>query len=238
MSSSGSDSLLDSNRYYNDVGSSYAGLSLGRKIYLQGVDTALKNLGLPEKSRWLDIGSGDGARALLLAGETGWRLSVSEPTTLLNEKFELENPEVSVIRKSAEEIPVALGEYDLVTLLWNVLGHVDSPQAVLSKAWELLRPGGTIFFDVNNFLNLRNYGVFRYGMNYVRSRSGELIFPIPQNDEMGTGRARVRLFSKDGVEKILQSCGFREISTSFVDYQTGRFVRRSSQGQIVVHAVK
>jgi SAM-dependent methyltransferase len=238
MSSSGSDSLLDSNRYYNGIGGSYAGLSLGRKNYLQGVDTVLKNLHIPEKSKWLDIGSGDGARALLLARETGWRLSVSEPTTLLNEKFELENPEVSVIRKSAEEIPVGFGEFDVVTLLWNVLGHVDSPQAVLSKAWKLLRPGGTIFFDVNNFLNLRNYGVFRYGMNYLRSRSGELIFSIPQNDEIGTGRARVRLFSKDGVENNLQRCGFREILLSFVDYETGRVVRRSSQGQIVAHAIK
>jgi len=238
MSSSHTVSLLGSNRYYNDVGGSYAGLSFGRKNYIQGVDGVLKNLGIPKKSKWLDVGSGDGARALLLAGETGWQLSVSEPTTLLDEKFELENPKVFVIRTSVEEIPVGFGEFDLVTLLWNVLGHVDNPQTVLAKAWELLRPGGIIFFDVNNFLNLRNYGVLRYGMNYVRSRSGELIFSIPQNDELGTGRARVRLFSEAGVEKNLQRCGFREISTSFVDYRTGRVVRRSSQGQIVVQAVK
>lgn len=96
----------------------------------------------------LDIGCG---RGLLLAQlrDRGW-----EPygTELSEESatYARDVLKLPVFAGSVEELDFADGEYDMV-ILWHVLEHVHSPQAMLREVSRLLKPGGTLLVAVPNF---------------------------------------------------------------------------------------
>ena len=53
--------------------------------------------------------------------------------------------------------------FDVITCLWNVLGHVPTAEKrlhALSAIASLLTPNGRFFLDVNHRYNARSYGVF------------------------------------------------------------------------------
>jgi SAM-dependent methyltransferase len=63
----------------------------------------------------------------------------------------LEGSDALYLAVGAESIPLSSGSVDIVVAR-NSLDHVDDPQAVLSEARRLLRPGGTLIlnFDVGH----------------------------------------------------------------------------------------
>lgn len=80
----------------------------------------------------------------------------------------------------AASAPRVSGQFDLVTCLWNVLGHVHGAaqrcRALANLAW-LLAPDGLLILDVNNRWNVRSYGwrAIRnivYGASEIAETSG------------------------------------------------------------------
>jgi SAM-dependent methyltransferase len=94
--------------------------------------------------RCLDIGAGVGLFALEALAR-GWQMTAVEPSPaarrLAAERWDLE---LSAGWPAAEQV------YDVVTL-WDVLGHVDDPGAVLSAAAARLRAGGLLVMKLPNF---------------------------------------------------------------------------------------
>jgi SAM-dependent methyltransferase len=160
----------NSKEYYNKLAKEYNEKSKNRIQYLNSVDELIiKSLGNKKIINYLDIGSGDGRRASKIKQE----LNI-EFTTLLDEseamlKTAQEN-EYSIVNKSFFEFETS-EKYDLITCLWNVLGHFDSFDSRLlffKKVSNLLSEEGLLVFDVNNRYNINHYGYKNVAQNLYK----------------------------------------------------------------------
>ena len=64
----------------------------------------------------------------------------------------------------AENLRTKSGSFDVITCLWNTLGHIDTREnriEILRQCGRLLAPDGVLFCDVNNRYNARQYGLLR-----------------------------------------------------------------------------
>jgi SAM-dependent methyltransferase len=106
----------------------------------------LSRAALPEQSRVLEIGTGTGAVARVLASLPGVREVVAtDPSAgLLARAGELSAGVSGLSFREADgrDLPFAAGEFDAV-VAHTVLSHVPAPDRVLAEAFRVLRPGGT-----------------------------------------------------------------------------------------------
>jgi len=109
----------------------------------------------------LDVGAGDGTRSARIAKAAGIRrLVLLEPSAGMRQQLHVDGAEVWTIR--AEELSSKTDQFDVITCLWNVLGHIFPEEArveVLRQCGRLLSPGGLLFVDVSHRHNLRHYGL-------------------------------------------------------------------------------
>ena len=129
---------------------------------------------------------------------------------------------------AAEELPVDAQRFDVVTCLWNVLGHVEGRgprEAALTRMAALLLPQGQMFFDVHNRYNARTAGLGRVVGRMIRDRvvadetNGSVVF-----DWTIDGRqipSKGYLFTEPEVRHLCAAAGLRVVHRQFVDYATG-----------------
>jgi 2-polyprenyl-3-methyl-5-hydroxy-6-metoxy-1,4-benzoquinol methylase len=147
---------------YDQLASRYPGLSRRRETYLKAVENCIQQRVPPGSCSMLDIGAGDGTRALRIAAASAIkRLILLEPSAGMG-RLVSQKAEVSPIR--AEELDsAAISErFDVITCLWNVLGHVRRAEfsaRLMAHIARLLSPEGKFFIDVNHRYNVRAYGV-------------------------------------------------------------------------------
>ena len=213
---------------YNRLTNQYRRISLSRAGYLNAVDEHFLSLARDEGFDWLDIGSGDGVRALSLNRTLNKNLSVLEPSKLLPENFRLEHPEVQIFRQSAENLSLKQ-EFDVVTMLWNVIGHVDNLEACFAAIRDCLRPSGLLYFDANSALNIRRFGIRNVSRNLRHRRSVK--FPWPDADS----ESEVEIFRQSFLRSALKATGF-QTRFLFMDYENGQLVRNQFQGSVIVMA--
>src|SRR6185436_1880619 len=132
----------------------------------------LVSSGIPAGSRsMLDVGSGDGARARRIAQTRGIaELVLLEPSLAMQGKG-LADATIWTMR--AEELHLVQAEFDVITCLWNVLGHVASSRnriEVLRQFGRLASRTGRIFIDVNHRYNARHYGPLPTLQRFLRDR--------------------------------------------------------------------
>jgi len=158
---------------YDRLAPHYAQLCGRRKAYLEAVETLILER-IPAGSRSvLDLGSGDGKRALHIAQVAGIeRLVMLEPSAAMPARGAGKG---ELWRFRAEDVrPDSISErFDVITCLWNVLGHIttaDKRQQALSRAAHLLSPGGLLFLDVIHRYNLRSYGVVPTCARWIRDQ--------------------------------------------------------------------
>ena len=98
-----------------------------------------------------DVGCGDGSFMLALA-QLGWQPAGIEydgdTAARLRHKWEL-----PVAAGDFLTIDLPLRQYDLVSML-EALEHLHQPQTALRRAFDLLKPGGTLFVTVPNIASL------------------------------------------------------------------------------------
>jgi SAM-dependent methyltransferase len=230
---------LDAVAAYDRLSPVYPALAEAHRQYLDAIDDLIVRL-LPSGSRsLLDVGAGDGRRAAKIASRTGISTVVLlEPSRGMSREI----PQFSTLWNMRAEELVSSGQFqqfDLITCLWNVLGHIRPAATralVLHKLHQRLSPGGRLMLDVNHRYNVRAYGRTTSILRYLRDQ----VRPSESN-----GDVSVRWLVK-GVEcsthghlfvdrEIRLLAAFADLKIEHciaVDYETGDLARFQFQGNL------
>lgn len=102
-------------------------------------------LGLLELGDVLDVGSGDGVLAALLAPRSRTFTCLDRSARVIEaarERLQL-HTNIRLVEGDMQSMPLADASFDQV-LLFHVLTHAERPRDVLNEAFRVSRPGGTI----------------------------------------------------------------------------------------------
>lgn len=222
--------MTRSQAMYAELAGAYDRYALARRAYLDAVDRLILDRVPPgAASRYLDVGAGDGRRTAVIAAGVG----AASVTALDNCGPMLAGcrprPSWRIVEAPLEEFTGDAAGYDLITCLWNVLGHVDDDAdrgRALRNIRGLVAPEGRIFIDVNNRYNAGAYGAWRCVRNMVldavrrSDRTGDISFTLRVGDEAVP--SSTHLFSPFEIRRLIRDAGLRVVDELFVDYRTGR----------------
>ncbi len=231
---------------YDRLAARYAALSRKREAYLRGVEREILARAPKPSQSLLDVGSGDGSRALAIASPLAIRRVVLvEPSREMAAKA-AGSPEIWPVR--AEDLgsidgphpqPIA-DRFDVITCLWNVLGHVPTAEKrlqALTAIARLLAPQGRFFLDVNHRYNLRAYGLLPTGARWIH----DLLSPSDTNGDVlakwSAGKAGVstygHVFMHPEIKRLVASAGLEIEERVVLDYENGRTRRFAFQGNLL-----
>ena len=163
--------LLDPVAAYDRLAPTYGEIARRRSAYLESVDRLIAAAVAPGSRSLLDVGAGTGERSLRLAAAAGLaEVTLLEPSAAMRRGYP---STVTVWPIRAEDLRGRAGGFDVVTCLWNVLGHVFPAAArveVLRQFARLRTPGGRIFVDVNHRYNACHYGALQTALRWLRDR--------------------------------------------------------------------
>lgn len=230
-----------SDRLYDAVAPAYEVISDARRQYLTSIDSLVGQfLETTIPNGWLDVGTGDGRRLARLrstflrqSGQT--RISAVEPSSAMRKQAKRSLPGIQLF-ESIESIPVT-ETFSLVTMLWNVVGHLDA-ETWMSRLQQHLSPGGRIIFDVNMRYNAKQYGLWRCVCNVAYdfchgSGKSPRSYPLA----LGGAEGIVQMQTSASIKQILKSANLTSERIWFLDYSTGQTVRSQFSGQALVTAV-
>lgn len=180
----------------------------------------------------LDVGSGDGTRAMRIAEQIGAKnVVLVEPSKAMQAQC---REHAEFMTSTASEIPHTGPSFHVITCLWNVLGHLRDTEeraSVLAKLKSLLCPGGTIFLDVNHRYNAAAYGwpmtVLR--ILYDSLRRSHANGDVDVSWQMGEREivTRGHVFTSAELAGIFRVAGLKIRKEWILDYATG--AERSSR---------
>lgn len=229
---------MNNQEYYDSLASSYSQISKRRKSYLDAVDNFIIEKKYPNKiENYLDIGAGDGRRTVKIMSalniKKGWALDDS-----IQMLKDLNAAEIKKINMPLKDFKTDQ-TFDLITCLWNVLGHVVSREErnnFLSKVSTLLSPGGYFVFDVNNRYNIKQYGynnVMENLKNDHRQSKTKGVFKL-SDSKVST---QVYIHSPFDIEEYV-SHNFKLDGNYYIDYDTGQEVESFFEGQLLYFLTK
>jgi 2-polyprenyl-3-methyl-5-hydroxy-6-metoxy-1,4-benzoquinol methylase len=230
---------------YDALAPHYREYANKKTAYLTAVDRLLLEYAPSKPESMLDVGSGDGVRAMTLARQLGIATIVlSDSSAEMAERCRMLAPS-EVWQTAAEDLLETEKRFDVITSLWNVLGHLPgraSRAKALIRMKSLLSDRGMIFFDVNNRHNAAAYGWFRvFGRIVIDAvlpdeRRGDASFDWKIGDKVFP--AMGHLFTPREIEGIIRESGLRIRERMVVDYTTGKTSRSPLRGQLVYMVAK
>jgi SAM-dependent methyltransferase len=224
---------------YDRLAPHYRAYASTRAAYVDAVDDFVVRHATGAK-RMLDAGSGDGVRAVALARRLGVsHLVLCEPSERMAALCR-QQAVTAVWTEPVQSLPAHAERFDVVTCLWNVLGHLPDRAtriAALRAMARLLAPAGRIFCDVNNRHNVRAYG---FGIVTLR----RLLDGIAPDERRGDAEfewsiggeripARGHLFTPAEMDSLVQAAGLEVEQRLAVDYQSGESSPCPRLGQLV-----
>lgn len=224
---------------YDAIAPVYPDIAHRRRHYLHRVDEIIGNqLRAVNASSILDIGAGTGDRTLRIAQSASVdRVTIVEPGSRILPACP-SNADLSRIR--AEDLRQLTGQFDAVLCLWNVIGHIFPASARIDALREMARlagPGGTIFIDVNNRYNARQYGLLRTFSRALFDRmrpsdsNGDVRVSWSVNGEPVISRGHV--FTDREFQKLAAQAGLEIVARWSIDYDTGEIVDSSWSGNLL-----
>lgn len=146
-----------------------------------------------DRGTLLDVGCATG-NFLHLAEQKGWQvlgLEIFEKVAMIARK----RYDLTIITQNLENVDLPLDSLDVITL-WDVLEHVSSPRTSMIRMYELLRPGGMIYFSIPN---LNSYDRRLFGSNWIGWDS-------PRHFTLYSNKTIKRLLDETGFEIIDHRC--------------------------------
>ena len=227
---------------YDRMAPHYADLSRRREPYLRGVEREIVSRIPKGRRSLLDVGAGDGVRACRIASELGInRVVLLEPSGAMLAKAA---DHAEVWRARAEELASGSFEnaerFDVITCLWNVLGHIPTTEKrlhALSAIARLLSPNGRFFLDVNHRYNARSYGLLPTAARWIRDffspgeNNGDV--RMEWNAEETTVSTYGHVFTHREIMRLADAARLEMEERIVVDYETGRPRRFSFQGSLL-----
>ena len=227
--------MNDSKTYYDSIAKVYDEQSKQRIAYLNAVDDIIINdCKTVDINTYLDIGSGNGRRALKIANA----LNIKSTTLLDNSSNMLKGlssfEDVYAVDMSIFDFNTS-EKFDLITCLWNVIGHfpsIEYMQLFFDKVSDLLSDDGVLIFDVNNRYNISHYGnksVMKNMQNDVSKINDAGWFTIGANEY----KTKVYIHSPFDIYDYLKKINLLLDSIFYVDYNSGIIRDTFFEGQLV-----
>lgn len=225
---------------YDALAPYYRQYAQRKSAYLNAVDQFVLSRVPSGAKSLLDIGAGDGVRGMGLARQL--RINY---TVLCDSSAEMavhcrEQSPNEVWESAVEELPDTEARFDVITCLWNTLGHLAGRAyrvKALTKMRNLLTDRGRIFLDVNNRHNAAGYGWLRVFARilvdalHFDERRGNATFDWKIGDRVFSGTGH--LFTPREIESIIKESGLSILERKAIDYSTGAFSDSLLKGQLV-----
>jgi SAM-dependent methyltransferase len=225
---------------YDRFAKYFRAYSEARAAYIGAVDAIVIGDIAAHARSMLDVGSGDGVRAARIARARGLTtLVLAEPSAAMVAACYRQNA-TEIWAVAAEELPDTGLRFDVITCLWNVLGHVSSRTRrvrALRRMRSLLAETGSVFLDVSNRYNAREYGWtptlgrILYDLVFPATTNGDAAMtwsiegaPIP---------AHTHFFTPQELRELILEAGLRIARMHVVDYRTGDAKRFFFEGQLL-----
>jgi SAM-dependent methyltransferase len=213
--------VLDAIAAYDRIAPGYRELSERRRAYLDAVDAEIVRRVPRGAASLIDVGAGDGRRALQIAAHTRIpRVVLAEPSEGMRG---LIPAGIEVWHEGMETLPYAGPKFDVVLCLWNVLGHVPSGDlraAALRNLGRMCSAGGMIFLDVINRYNVAECGVGLVLRRFLSSDNGDV--PVTWRTVSGEVETRGHVFTAKEMERLFGEAGLRKVERIVLNYETGR----------------
>ena len=117
-------------------------------------------------SALLDIGSGDGARIHKLINNRNIDVWVLENSVAMSNLLSRYFDKDRILRIDVLKISNLPKQFDMVTALWNVFGHIQEVERIFAQVKNRLSQDGVFIFDVNNPFNIAEYGLISVMRNW------------------------------------------------------------------------
>lgn len=228
---------LDPISAYDRLSPVFQQISDRRRAYLNRIEQLVIGE-IPFSARsLLDIGAGDGTRALRIARQRRLRdVILLEPSAVMRSKWPVE---VHTWPIPAEELHRKNGQFDVITCLWNVLGHIaprESRVELLKQIRRLLSPSGSAFIDISHRYNVRHYGILPILLRAIRDR-------LVRDDTNGDVRAcwdidgvrfatNGHVFTHSEFQTLAHGAGLHIKKSYSVDYATGQIHKSMFSGHL------
>jgi 2-polyprenyl-3-methyl-5-hydroxy-6-metoxy-1,4-benzoquinol methylase len=220
--------LLDPVAAYDRLAPYYSQFAKRRARYLRSVEQQIIARITPGASSLLDIGAGDGSRTMKIATSSGIsRVVLLEAST----KMASAAPAgCEIWRTRFEELnPKQISErFDVVTCLWNVLGHIrgsENRAKALTDASQLLSPDGLLFVDVIHRYNARSYGLVMTAARWLRDHfsPSDVNGDVTARWQTAAGEISTygHVFTDAEMRRLAASAGLRCVERVGIDYDTG-----------------
>lgn len=216
-----------------------------KRNYLQAVDRFVVEHLPPQAGSMLDVGSGDGVRGMSIARiKSIPKVVLVEPSSEMAKRCRELGP-TDVWQVAAEELPDTAERFEVITCLWNVLGHLGGRrqrvQALVGMK-RLLADSGIILFDVNNRHNAAAYGWLKVLGRRIADglapdeRRGDATFTWTIGDQNLHGKGH--LFTPAEIEGIVREAGLNIRKRVAINYSTGVLSSSPTRGQLLYIVAK
>jgi 2-polyprenyl-3-methyl-5-hydroxy-6-metoxy-1,4-benzoquinol methylase len=225
---------LDPIAAYDYIAPQFARLSAFRRAYLDQVEQQIVAAFPKSALALLDVGAGDGSRAQKIAQACGIsRLVLVEPSAAMRG---LGIPGAEAWSMRAEDLHAVDSQFDAITCLWNVLGHIHPAAArvaVLRQFARLLSREGLVFIDLNHRYNAAEYGVVPTVLRVLWDR-------IRPDDRNGDVEAiwdgcvtRGHVFTDREFRALAQDAGLEVRKRIVIHYRTGQLQHFDCLGNLL-----
>jgi 2-polyprenyl-3-methyl-5-hydroxy-6-metoxy-1,4-benzoquinol methylase len=215
----------------------YSGYANTRMSYLSSVENIVI-VHAPRAGSLLDVGAGDGRRALRIAQAAKLRWVVLlEPSAGMRAQCPAG---AEVWPYSASKIPDSGPQFDVITCLWNVLGHLEGQRqraSALVQFRKMLAPQGMVFLDVSHRYNAESYG---WRMTLMRMAGDFFLRSEKRGDVSVTWKAGARtihttghVFTHREIKWLVRSAGLKILRRWIISYETGRESKLPLRGHLL-----
>lgn len=226
---------------YDSMASHYREYAAKRSAYLESVDQYILREAPHAPEILLDVGSGDGVRAMAIATRLKAKTTIlSDSSQEMLKKIKELKP-TRIYEGQAENLPTFDSPCGVILMLWNVLGHVERRAArirALSAIAKNMDQNSLLFLDVNNRHNAASYGwfnaLFRCLFDWVlpNEKRGDTTFFWKLNGQ--SIPAKGHLFTVEELKSLIKASGLLIQEIKFVDYATGKLSNSRFRGQTLL----